>query len=158
MLDVYNSLLKLAHERIEDLTVEPDHLPARMPAYDELSAALARVTKDRHAVVDVTADPILRRALLRILAVNQLVLADSRLVRSDPEAEMATAGRFAGNAGRTFGGMPVSSLAPWPRATSGEMLCPECRYGSLCYLIGAEGGAFVECSTIDCLYWDLRRS
>lgn len=44
----------------------------------------------------------------------------------------------------------------WGKPISGEMICPECRNGNLCYLLGRSGGAFVECSTAGCLSWDTR--
>jgi hypothetical protein len=39
--------------------------------------------------------------------------------------------------------------------TSGEMRCPECGSGRLCYVISQGDGSIVECSTPGCLRWDL---
>ncbi|MGO8673917.1 MAG: hypothetical protein ACLQVD_21480 [Capsulimonadaceae bacterium] len=40
--------------------------------------------------------------------------------------------------------------------SSGEMRCPECETGILCYLVDRGQGISVECSTRGCLSWDWR--
>jgi hypothetical protein len=39
--------------------------------------------------------------------------------------------------------------------TSGEMRCPECETGTLCYLVSSGDRSMVECSTPGCLGWDI---
>jgi len=154
MIEVYNSLLDLAHLRLDELTSSREKAPTLMPHKDEVLDAMARMVQDRYAIPNPVSDPVLRRCLLRILEINSLVLADA--VVSCRSASLVGAGGRAASGEDSIddaGGDIVS----WPRTVSGEMACPECRYGSLCYLVGGEGGAFVECSTVDCLYWDSRR-
>lgn len=147
MIDVYNSLLKMAPVRLESLLYSAEIAPSHMPTREEIVQALTRFSRGTSArgIVD---DPVLRRVLRRMAAVNEMVKADALLERCEPEAILVGAGVLNCEA-------PLSG--PWARSNSGEMICPECGDGSLCYLIGNISGAFVECSTVDCLYWDARR-
>jgi hypothetical protein len=151
MIEVYNSLLDLAHSRLDELTALREKAPVLMPRKDEIVEAMSRMMQDRYAIPNPVSDPVLRRCLLRILEINSLVMADAQVSRRS--ASLVSVG---GASEDSLDEM-VGGLLSWPFANSGEMVCPECRYGSLCYLIGREGGAFVECSTVDCLYWDSRR-
>ena len=49
----------------------------------------------------------------------------------------------------------VQEHAGYLLITSGEIPCPECNRGSLCYLVSANGRSIVECSTPGCLCWDM---
>jgi len=119
-----------------------------MPQKEEILSAMSRMMHDRYAIPNPISDPVLRHCLLRILEINKLVLADAQVSRRSA----SLVGVGGGNVDAV-----VDDLLSWPLAMSGEIVCPECRYGSLCYLIGRDGGAFVECSTVDCLSWDSRR-
>ena len=154
MIDVYNSLLVLARERLDELTATPEKAPTGMPHKDEVLSAMSRMLHDRYAIPNPASDPILRSCLLRILQINSLVLSDALVSRRS--ASLVAVGGVSSTV-EDIVDESAGEFESWPRAMSGEMACPECRYGSLCYLIGREGGAFVECSTVDCLYWDSRR-
>jgi hypothetical protein len=43
-----------------------------------------------------------------------------------------------------------------PGITSGEIICPECKAGILCYLVCGGQNVAVECSTLGCLSWDIQ--
>ena len=154
MIDVYNTLLNLAHERLDELASAEDLRPMSMPERGEIVEAMSRIMQDRFTVPNPVADPVLRRCLLRILEVNRLVLGDALAPRALEVSVVAKGSMAVADADDLI--VP-SGIVSWPLTLSGEMQCPECRFGSLCYLIGREGGAFVECSTVDCLYWDARR-
>jgi hypothetical protein len=49
----------------------------------------------------------------------------------------------------------VHDHASYQLINSGEMRCPECNSGTLCYLISDGQRSIVECSTPGCLRWDI---
>jgi len=148
MLDVYNTLLQLAGKGCECPPFSSEMPPISMPRRDELVAAIERMTEDRYVIPNVDSDPMLKRSLMRICEINRMVLEHASRSMYDPEE--ALVGAFPGVY------FPPTSHT-MDRSRSGEMACPECRRGTLCYLLGASEGVFVECSTVDCLYWDSRR-
>ena len=107
---------------------------------------------DRYAIPNPVTDAVLRGALLRIRAINALVLDNARV----NERAISLASVALGMADTPDQDSTKTGIVSWPQTISGEMPCPECRRGSLCYLLGQNGGAFVECSTVRCLYWDAR--
>jgi hypothetical protein len=148
MLDVYNTVLQLARERQLDInTFSSDQPPTAMPRLDDMIAALDKMYADRYTIPDVTKIPVLRHGLMRMSAINKMVLEYAARLENEASVLVGVSMPESRSAGSDY----------WSDSTSGEMICPECKNGTLCYLLGSEGGAFVECSTVGCLYWDARR-
>jgi hypothetical protein len=158
MIEVYNSLLDLAHSRLDELTSSREKRPAHMPKKSDVLDAMSRMMQDRYAIPNPISDPVLRCCMLRILEINSLVLSHALVSRRSAAVSLVGVGGGSVLVEEMVDdNLTAGDFDSWPRPISGEIPCPECRYGSLCYLIGREGGAFVECSTVDCLYWDSRR-
>lgn len=51
----------------------------------------------------------------------------------------------------------VSEDAGQAAVSTGEMRCPECETGILCYLVDHGVATAIECSTTGCLRWDIRK-
>lgn len=40
------------------------------------------------------------------------------------------------------------------KISTGEIICPECHTGNLCYFVSDKNFISIECSTSGCIHWD----